>query len=90
MSSKTITEKPVFLSIIQILLGLALIGISTYLALDSSRYLEVLNQHGLNQHHAFGLLVCIGFVSGIFLIAHHVLSQNGASIDEHFERALTR
>ena len=90
MSSNTITEKPVFLSIIQIFLGLALIGLSTHLALDSSRYLEVLNQSGLNQYHAFGLLVCIGFVSGIFLIAQYVLSQNGANIDEHFDRALTR
>jgi hypothetical protein len=89
MSKKTITEKPLFLIIIQIFLGLALISVSTHLALDSSRYLEVLNQNGLNQYHAFGLLVCISFVSGVFLIAQHVLSQDSASIDEHFDKALT-
>jgi hypothetical protein len=61
MSIKTITEKPIFLSAIQIFLGLALISLSTYLALDSDRYLEVLNLHGLNQYHAFVLLVFIGF-----------------------------
>ena len=89
MSKKTITEKPLFLIIIQIFLGLALISVSTHLALDSSRYLEVLNQNGLNQYHAFGLMVCISFVSGVFLIAQHVLSQDSASIDEHFDKALT-
>ena len=89
MSKKTITEKPLFLTIIQIFLGLALISVSTHLAIDSSRYLEVLNQNGLNQYHAFGLLVCISFVSGVFLIAQHVLSQDSASIDEHFDKALT-
>ena len=89
MSIKTITEKPIFLSAIQIFLGLALISLSTYLALDSDRYLEVLNLHGLNQYHAFGLLVCLSFLSGVFLIAQHVLSQNGDGIDEHFDKALT-
>ena len=89
MSKKTITEKPLFLTIIQIFLGLALISVSTHLAIDSSRYLEVLNHNGLNQYHAFGLLVCISFVSGVFLIAQHVLSQDSASIDEHFDKALT-
>lgn len=89
MSTKTITEKPLFLTIIQVFLGLALISVSTHLALDSSRYLAVLNQNGLNQYHAFGLLVCISFVSGVFLIAQHVLSQDSASIDEHFNKALT-
>jgi len=89
MSKKTITEKPLFLTIVQIFLGLALISISTHLALDSSRYLAVLNQNGLNQYHAFGISVCIGFVSGIFLIAQHVLSQSSASTDAHFDKALT-
>ncbi len=89
MSTKTATEKPVFLTIIQIFLGLALLSLSTHLALESDRYLEVLNQSGLNQYHAFGLLVCLSFLSGVFLIAQHVLSQESDSIDEHFDKALT-
>jgi hypothetical protein len=63
------------------------LSLSTHLALESNRYLEVLNQGGLNQYHAFGLLVCISFISGVFLIAQHVLSQDSASIDEHFNKA---
>ena len=89
MSTKTATEKPVFLTIIQIFLGLALLSLSTHLALEGDRYLEVLNQSGLNQYHAFGLLVCLSFLSGVFLIAQHVLSQESDSIDEHFDKALT-
>jgi hypothetical protein len=89
MSTKTATEKPVFLTIIQIFLGLALLSLSTHLALEGDRYLEVLNQSGLNQYHVFGLLVCLSFLSGVFLIAQHVLSQESDSIDEHFDKALT-
>ncbi len=89
MSTKTAAEKPVFLTIIQIFLGLALLSLSTHLALEGDRYLEVLNQSGLNQYHVFGLLVCLSFLSGVFLIAQHVLSQESDSIDEHFDKALT-
>jgi hypothetical protein len=89
MPTKTIAEKPLFMTVIQIFLGLALITISTHLALDSNRYLIVLNQNGLNQHHAFGILVCMSFIAGVFLIAQYVLSQDGGSTDEHFDQALT-
>lgn len=89
MPTKTITEKPVFMTVIQIFLGLALIAISTHLALDSNRHLVVLNQNGLNQLHAFGLLVCISFIAGVFLIAQCALSQGGAITDEHYDQALT-
>ncbi len=51
MSTKTVTAKSLFLSIFQIFLGLALLG--------------------------------------VLLIAQHVLSQDTASIDEHFDKALT-
>jgi hypothetical protein len=89
MSTKTTTAKPLFLTIIQIFLGLALLSLSTHLALEGNRYLEVLNQSGLNQYHAFGLLVCLSFLSGVFLIGQHVLSQDGDSIDAHFDKALS-
>jgi uncharacterized membrane protein len=89
MSSKRTSEKSLFLISAQILLGVALLGLSTHLALESARYLEVLNQNGLNQFHAFGLLVCISFLSGVFLIAQHVLAQDPAEVDEGFERAIT-
>lgn len=89
MSTKPTVQKPLFLMIIQIFLGLALLSLSTHLALESASYLEVLNQSGLNQYHAFGVLVALSFISGVFLIAQHVLSQDETSIDEHFNKALT-
>lgn len=89
MSAKPTVQKPLFLTIIQIFLGLALLSLSTHLALESASYLEVLNQSGLNQYHAFGVLVALSFISGVFLIAQHVLSQDETSIDEHFSKALT-
>ena len=88
MSTKPAVQKPLFLTIIQIFLGLALLSLSTHLALESSLYLEALNQSGLNQYHAFGVLVCLSFITGIFLIAQHVLSQDQASIDDHFNQAV--
>ena len=89
MSAKPKVQKPLFLTITQIFLGLALLSLSTHLALDSALYLNALNQSGLNQYHAFGVLVCLSFISGVFLIAQHVLTQDEASIDEHFDKALT-
>ncbi len=89
MSIKPTSEKSLFLTLARVLLGLALLSISTHLALEGASYLEVLNQNGLNQFHAFGLLVCISFFSGVFLIAQHVLSQDRAEVDEEFERAVT-
>jgi hypothetical protein len=88
MSTKPAVQKPLFLTVIQIFLGLALLSLSTHLALESSLYLEALNQSGLNQYHAFGVLVCLSFITGIFLIAQHVLSQDQASIDDHFNQAV--
>ena len=88
MSTKPAVQKPLFLTIIQIFLGLALLSLSTHLALESTLYLEVLNQNGLNQYHTFGLLVCLSFISGVFLIAQQVLTQDQASIDDHFSRAV--
>jgi hypothetical protein len=89
MSAKPKVQKPLFLTIIQIFLGLALLSLSTHLALESALYLDVLNQNGLNQYHAFGVLVCLSFISGVFLIAQHVLTQDAESIDEHFNKALS-
>ncbi len=88
MSTKPTVQKPLFLTIIQIFLGLTLLSLSTHLALESTLYLEVLNQNGLNQYHAFGLLVSLSFISGVFLIAQYVLSQNQDSIDENLNKAL--
>lgn len=88
MSAKPAVQKPLFLTITQIFLGLALLSLSTHLALDSALYLDALNQSGLNQYHAFGVLVCLSFISGVFLIAQHVLTQDQAGVDEHFNKAL--
>lgn len=88
MSTKSVNEKSLLLALVRILLGLALLSISTHLALEGANYLEVLNQNGLNQFHAFGLLVCISFLSGVFLIAQHVLAQDRAEVDEEFEKAI--
>lgn len=89
MSKKPTSEKSLFLTLARVLLGLALLSLSTHLALESAIYLEVLNQSGLNQFHAFGLLVCVSFFSGVFLIAQHVLAQDRADVDEAFEKAIT-
>jgi hypothetical protein len=35
------------------------------------------------------VLVCLSFISGVFLIAQHVLTQDAESIDEHFNKALS-
>jgi hypothetical protein len=88
MSAKPRVQKSLFLTIIQIFLGFALLSLSTHLALESALYLDALNQSGLNQYHAFGVLVCLSFISGVFLIAQHVLTQDEASVDEHFNKAL--
>jgi hypothetical protein len=89
MSTKTAVKKPLFLTITQTFLGLALLSLSTHLALESAPYLEVLNQSGLNQYHAFGALVFLSFISGVYLIAQLVLTQDSASVDEYFNKALT-
>lgn len=89
MSTKTVAKKPLFLAITQIFLGLALLSLSTHLALESAPYLEALNQSGLNQYHAFGILVFLSFISGVYLIAQLVLTQDRASVDEYFNKALT-
>ncbi|QWE16017.1 hypothetical protein [Polynucleobacter sp. AP-Nino-20-G2] len=88
MSTTPISEKSLLLTLTQILLGLALLSLSTHLALESDRYLEVLNQNDLNQYHTFGLLVCLSFLAGVFLIAQHVLTQDRDVLDEGFERAV--
>ncbi|OYY13889.1 MAG: hypothetical protein B7Y67_11760, partial [Polynucleobacter sp. 35-46-11] len=89
MSAKTVGEKSLFLTLAQISLGIALLGLSSHLALNSSRYLEALNQNDLNQYHAFSLLVCLSFISGVFLIAQHVLTQDRDQVDEEFEKAIS-
>jgi hypothetical protein len=89
MSAKPGSKSPLFLTIAQISLGVTLLVLSTYLASESANYLAVLNQSGLNQYHAFGLLVCVSFLSGVFLIAQHVLAQDRAQIDERFQKAIT-
>ena len=88
MSASSVSEKSLFLALAQIFLGVSLLGLSSYLAVNSSSYLEVLNQNDLNQFHVFGLLVCLSFLSGIFLIAQHVLAQDHVHVDEEFEKAM--
>jgi multisubunit Na+/H+ antiporter MnhC subunit len=82
MPKKQSLEKSLILTALQLGLGLALLALSTHLALESNAYLEVLNQGGLNQYHAFALLVCLSFFSGIFLIAQYVLTHESHGFDE--------
>ena len=70
------------LSVAQVIIGIALLALSTHLALASEIYLEVLNQGGLNQYHAFALLVCFSFFAGILLIAQQALKQDTNQFDE--------
>ncbi|MBU3616932.1 hypothetical protein [Polynucleobacter sp. JS-Polo-80-F4] len=69
-------------SIAQVIIGIALLALSTHLALASETYLEVLNQGGLNQYHAFALLVCFSFFAGILLIAQQAFKQDSHQFDE--------
>jgi hypothetical protein len=66
----------------QVIAGIALLALSTHLALQSDAYLEVLNQSGLNQYHAFALLVCLSFIAGILLIAQQVLKHDVHDFDK--------
>ncbi|MEY4277852.1 MAG: hypothetical protein RI975_1118 [Pseudomonadota bacterium] len=69
------------LSVVQVLVGVALLAISTHLAVESERYLSALNQSGLNQYHVFALLVCVSFFAGILLIAQQVLQHDTNQFD---------
>ena len=82
MSSKPTLDKSFLFAALQFALGVALLTLSTHLAIESKTYLEVLNQSGLNQYHAFALLVCVSFFAGIFLIAQQVLKHDALSFDE--------
>jgi hypothetical protein len=69
-------------SVVQVVVGVALLALSTHLAVESETYLNALNQSGLNQYHAFALLVCTSFFAGILLIAQQVLYQDANGFDE--------
>jgi hypothetical protein len=73
------------LTIAQVIVGIALLALSTHLALQAELYLEILNQSGLNEYHAFAFLVCLSFIAGVLLIAQQVLKQD-SQFDEftHF------
>lgn len=64
------------LTVAQVIVGIALIALSTHLALQAETYLEILNQSGLNEYHAFALLVCFSFIAGVLLIAQQVLKHD--------------
>jgi hypothetical protein len=70
------------ISVVQVVVGVALLALSTHLAVESETYLNALNQSGLNQYHAFALLVCTSFFAGILLIAQQVLQQDANGFDE--------
>jgi len=82
MSQKPTLDKPFFFTALQLVLGVALLLLSTHLALESKTYLEVLNQSGLNQYHAFALLVCVSFFTGILLIAQQSIKHSAPGLDE--------
>ena len=82
MSQKPVLDKRFLFTTLQLALGVALLALSTYLAIESKTYLEVLNQSGLNQYHAFALLVCVSFFAGIFLVAQQVLKHDALGFDE--------
>lgn len=69
-------------SVAQVIVGVALLALSTHLAVESEAYLNALNQSGLNQYHAFALLVCTSFFAGILLIAQQVLRHDVNGFDE--------
>lgn len=72
-------------SVAQAVIGVVLLALSAYFAIESETYLNALNQSGLNQYHAFALLVCISFFAGILLIAQQVSHQDANGFDEIFK-----
>ncbi|WP_353431823.1 hypothetical protein [Polynucleobacter sp. MWH-UH23A] len=69
-------------SVVQVIVGVALLALSTHLAVESEVYLNALEQNGLNQYHVFALLVCTSFFAGILLIAQQVLQNDVNGFDE--------
>jgi succinate dehydrogenase/fumarate reductase cytochrome b subunit len=69
-------------SVVQVVVGVALLALSTHLAVESEIYLNALDQSGLNQYHVFALLVCTSFFAGILLIAQQVLHHDVNGLDE--------
>ena len=69
-------------SVVQVVIGVALLALSTHFAVESETYLNALNQSSLNRYHAFALLVCTSFFAGILLIAQQVLQQDTNGFDE--------
>lgn len=69
-------------SVVQVIVGVALLALSTHLAVESEIYLNALDQNGLNQYHVFALLVCTSFFAGILLIAQQVLRYDLNGLDE--------
>ena len=69
-------------AVAQVVTGVALLVLATHLALQSDAYLELLNQSGLNQYHAFALLVCFSFFAGILLISQQVLKHDAHEFNE--------
>ena len=70
------------ISVAQVVVGVVLLALSTHLAVESETYLNALNQSGLNQYHAFALLVCASFFAGILLIAQQALHHDANGFDE--------
>jgi hypothetical protein len=68
-------------SVTQAIVGVALLVVSTSIAVEGERYLSALNQNGLNQYDTFALLVCISFFAGILLIAQQVSRHDANQFD---------
>ncbi len=69
-------------SIIQIISGLALLGLSAQIAIQSSSYIRALNAYDLNNDNALPLLVLAGFIGGMSLLALNIKPLNEEKLEE--------
>lgn len=86
MSVFTYLKKDSFLgtlfSIVQIISGLALLGLSAQIAVQGSSYTRALNAYDLNNDNVLPLLVLAGFIGGLSLLAVNIKPLNKEQLDE--------
>ena len=86
MSVLTYLKKNAFLgtlfSVVQIISGLALLGLSAQIALQGSSYIRALNAYDLNNDNALPLLVLAGFIGGLSLLAINIKPLNKEQLED--------
>ena len=72
----------IFLPIVQIISGLALLGLSAQIAIQGSSYISALNAYDLNKDNTLTLLVIAGFIGGLSLLAANIKPLNDKKLED--------